>query len=146
MFVTHQLAPWWRDGHGYTERVEYPGALPRVNEYLAKEIPSATRFFLEKEGNRHWNADALRDCFKPLKPLLKEGLPLYCGEFGIYEKAPRETRLEWTKDVVGIFKELGIGWSYWNYKWLDFGIWPKGPGGRSAPLDTQMLEILRKGI
>jgi endoglucanase len=126
--------------------VEYPGTLPKVDEYLAREIPSATRFFLEKEGNRHWNRELLKDCFKPLLPLLKEGLPLYCGEFGVYEKAPRSARLEWTKDVVGIFKELGIGWSYWNYKWLDFGIWPKGAGDQSAPLDTQMLEILQKGI
>jgi len=146
MFVTHQSAPWWKDGSAYTERVEYPGSLPKANEYLAREIPQATRIFLEREGNTHWDRESLMDWFKPLLPLLKKGLPLYCGEFGVYEKAPRSTRVEWTRDVVGIFKELGIGWSYWNYKWLDFGVWPKTPEGQTAPLDAQMLEILQKGI
>ena len=146
MLITHQSAPWWKDGLPYGERVEYPGSLPRVDEYLAGEIPPGTRFLLEREGKKHWDRGSLRDCFKPLLPLLREGYPLYCGEFGAYEKAPRNTRLEWTRDVVGILKELGIGWSYWTYKWLDFGIWPKEAGGRTGPLDTQMLEILQKGI
>jgi hypothetical protein len=88
----------------------------------------------------------MRDWFKPLLPLLKEGATLYCGEFGVYEKAPRASRLRWTRDVVGILKDLGIGWSYWNYKWLDFGVWPKTPEGRTGPLDTEMVDVLKKGI
>jgi endoglucanase len=146
MFVTHQSAPWWKDGLPYTEKVEYPGTLPKVEEYLAQPIPQATRFFLEREGKRHWDRDSLRDWFKPLLPLIKEGAPLYCGEFGVYEQVSRSSRLAWTRDTVEIFKELGIGWSYWNYKWLDFGVWPQAPGGGTAPLDGEMLEILKKGI
>ncbi len=146
MFVTHQSAPWWHDGAPYTERVDYPGKIPKTEEYLAKEIPQGTRTFLMKEGNRHWDKDSLRDWFKPILPLVKEGASLYCGEFGVYEQAPRATRLQWTQDVVGIFKELGIGWSYWNYKWLDFGVCPKSADGQTGPLDVEMLEILQKGI
>lgn len=145
MFVTHQSAPWWKDGLPYTEQVEYPGSLPKVDQYLARVIPPSTRLFLEREGNRQWDRNSMKEWFKPLLPLLNRGLPLYCGEFGVYEKASRSTRLEWTKDVIGIFTELGIGWSYWNYKWLDFGVWPK-VDGRTGPLDTQLLEILQKGI
>ena len=145
MFVTHQGAPWWKEGHPYQERVDYPGPLPKVGEYLKKDLPSLTRWFLETE-NREWNKEALREILKPVVELAREGYGLYCGEFGVYEKAPRQTRLNWTRDVVDLFRELKVGWAYWNYKWLDFGIWPKTPAGQTGPLDEEMLQILRSGI
>jgi len=48
--------------------------------------------------------------------------------------------------VVELLTESNIGWAYWNYKWLDFGIWPKTHKGDTGPLDEEMLEILQKGI
>jgi hypothetical protein len=48
--------------------------------------------------------------------------------------------------VVSLLSELKTGWAYWNYKWLDFGIWPKGHEKEEAPLDEEMLKILKAGI
>ncbi|HVM31581.1 MAG TPA: cellulase family glycosylhydrolase [bacterium] len=145
MCVTHQRAPWWKEGHPYQQSVIYPGRLPGVAETLAKDIPPETRKRLEFEGSIEWNRGALADFLKPVTRLAKRGLPLYCGEFGVFEQAPRESRLKWTADAVSLFKEIGVGWSYWNYKWLDFGIWPK-QSGTTGPLDQEMLSILQKGI
>jgi endoglucanase len=145
MCVTHQRAPWWKEGLPYQQRVLYPGPLPGIAETLAQTIPADTRKRLEFEGSIEWNREALRDFLKPVQKLAKEGLTLYCGEFGVFEQAPRESRLRWTEDVVSLFKEIGVGWAYWNYKWLDFGIWPK-QSGRTGPLDQEMLSILQKGI
>ena len=145
MLVTHQGASWWQDGKPYKETVSYPGPIPRAKEYLAGEIPNITRTVLEFE-DRIWNKEALRELLSPVEKLSKAGFRLYCGEFGVFEKAPRQARLNWTRDVVDLLGELKVGWSYWNYKWLDFGIWPKTPEGQTGPLDQEMLEILQKGI
>lgn len=47
---------------------------------------------------------------------------LYCGEFGVIDRAPAQDSLNWFKDVFRIFKENGIGCSIWSYKKMDFGI------------------------
>jgi endoglucanase len=146
MCVTHQRAPWWKEGAPYKETVLYPGPLPKADEYLKKELPADTRKRLEFEGAIHWNREALREMLKPVEKLTKQGFTLYCGEFGVFEQAPRSSRLNWTADVVEFFSQLGVGWAYWNYKWLDFGIWPKQPSGQTGPLDGEMLSILQKGI
>lgn len=145
MLVTHQKAPWWVDGKPYEETVAYPGPIPKAKEYLAQDLPPGTRAILEFE-NRVWNQEALREVLQPVARLSKEGHQLYCGEFGVYEKVARSTRLNWMKDVVGLFSELKVGWAYWNYKWLDFGIWPKTANGQTGPVDGEMLQILKKGI
>ena len=146
MLVTHQKAPWWTDGKAYGEEVHYPGPIPKSQEYLAKELPPGTRSVLQYEGSRVWNRETLREELKPVAELIREGNRIYCGEFGVYEKAPRTARLNWTRDAVGVFKELGVGWAYWNYKWLDFGVWPKAAESETGPLDQEMLEILKSGI
>ena len=129
----------------YKEKVIYPGLVPEVGKYLKGNLTPATRTIFEFE-NRIWNKEALRELLSPVQRLLKDGKSLYCGEFGVYEQAPRETRLNWTRDVVSLFTELGVGWSYWNYKWLDFGVWPQAPEGQTAALDQEMLQILQTGI
>jgi endoglucanase len=145
MMVTHQRAPWWQGGEGYTETVTYPGSVPKAAEYLAGKLSAMTRETLEFE-NRVWNREALGELLSPVRRLAKEGYGLYCGEFGVYEKAPREARLNWTRDVVSLFAEMKTGWAYWNYKWLDFGIFSKTANGQTGPLDEEMLKILQSGI
>jgi len=145
MFVTHQGAPWWKEGHPYKEKVEYPGPLPKASEYLAADIPPETKTILEFE-DREWNKEALRELLKPVEKLRKADFEVYCGEFGVFEQAPRTSRLNWTMDVVSLFSQMSVGWSYWNYKWLDFGVLPKGQNGQSAPLDQEMLRLLQRGI
>lgn len=144
MLVTHQQAPWWEDGKAYRERVGYPGPIPKTSEYLSRELPPKTREVLEFE-DKVWNKEALRKLLEPVERLSKEGYRLYCGEFGVYEKAPRDARLNWTRDVVDLLAELNVGRGYWNYKWLDFGVYPKTEEGGTGPLDQEMLKILQRG-
>ena len=139
MLVTHQGAPWWLDGKPYGEKVFYPGPIPKAKEYLSGKLPDSTRSVLEFE-NRVWNKDTLREILSPVRRLTKKGLDLYCGEFGVFEKVNRETRLNWTRDVVSLLSEAKAGWAYWNYKWLDFGLRPKA-GNRTGRLDDEMLQV-----
>ena len=52
----------------------------------------------------------------------KAGVSLYCGEFGVIDKAPAEDTLRWFKDVDAVFRAHNIGCAVWSYKEMDFGL------------------------
>jgi endoglucanase len=57
----------------------------------------------------------------------KYNAPVVCNEFGVYVGgADRESQLRWLTDLTDILRESDIGYSYWNYKNLDFGITSQG--------------------
>lgn len=147
LFVTHQHAPWWKEGLVYTEDVPYPGPLPKVREYLERaDLPPKSRELLQCQEGKVWDRAAMRELLTPLEGLISEGANLYCGEFGVIDRAPHSARLNWTRDVVSIFRDMGIGWGYWTYRSMDFGVW-KGPSdGRGDELHEDLLGILKEGI
>jgi hypothetical protein len=53
----------------------------------------------------------------------KFNVPILCGEFGCIAKADPQTRVNWTNDVVSLFKKHGISYTYWSYKNMDFGLY-----------------------
>ena len=50
------------------------------------------------------------------------GIPLYCGEFGVIDRADEEDAIRWYSDIFELFKKYDIGYSLWSYKEMDFGI------------------------
>lgn len=61
-----------------------------------------------------------------IKEALKVGkernIKLYCGEFGVIDRAKPEEAVKWYRDVLTLFKKYGIAYSLWSYKEMDFGI------------------------
>jgi endoglucanase len=146
MLFTHQRAPWWKVGSFYRDIVDYPGEPPRWRELLANgDLSCAERGLITRNG-RFWDREAHRQSMEPAFALAQKGVPLYCGEFGVYEKVSRASRLAWTRDVVSLLKEMGAGWSYWNYKQLDFGVVGKAPEGNPEPVDMEMVSLLQEGL
>lgn len=52
----------------------------------------------------------------------KYNVPLYCGEFGVIDKAPLADSVRWLADLNQVMCEYKIGRAYWSYKRMDFGI------------------------
>ena len=50
-----------------------------------------------------------------------DGVPLYCGEYGVIEQADNQDTLRWLKDIHAVMNHYGIGRALWNYKEKDFG-------------------------
>jgi endoglucanase len=44
----------------------------------------------------------------------KEPRPLYVGEFGSYQGADMEYRVQWTQAVVGEARKHGFSWACWE--------------------------------
>lgn len=106
--LTHYQASWTRlkDFQG---TVNYPGQIV-ANGALPEE-------------KRIYNRDTLEKMMrKPIHLADSLGLPLYCGEFGVIEKAPVESKLAWYRDMVAIFEKNNISYANWNYKAGSFGI------------------------
>jgi len=53
---------------------------------------------------------------KPLAMARELNLPLYCGEWGAYGRAPRQAELAWYRDMISIFDEHNIAQANWTYQ------------------------------
>jgi endoglucanase len=106
--LTHVRAGWThlKDFKG---QVNYPGQI----------VPGGT----EEEHLRVYDKDALEKMMaKPLKLADSLKLPLYCGEFGVINKAPVEDKLNWYRDIVALFNKHNVAYANWNFKAGSFGI------------------------
>jgi len=122
-FLTHYQASW-TNLKDFKGDVNYPGQI-----VLHSDIP---------EHQRVYNRDTLLKMMqKPLRVAKSLKLPLYCGEFGVIDKAPRESKLAWYRDMVSIFEANGIAYANWNYKAGSFGI-----VDRDMKPDLPMVKIL----
>ena len=120
MVLTHYLASW-TEFKEYQGPAHYPGNLIGEEEYNA--LPDEMKPVAKRWVDVEFNKEIILQMWK--KPILiaKElGLPLYCGEFGVYGKAPGEDRIRWYQDMVELFNENGIGYANWNYKSNNFGL------------------------
>ncbi|MBN1362007.1 MAG: glycoside hydrolase family 5 protein [Sedimentisphaerales bacterium] len=88
MDFTHQGAPW--AGRQDKVGVEWQGT---AEEKAAIERDFARAQTWAKEHNR----------------------PLFLGEFGVYDKAPMDSRVRYLTFVVGTAQKLGWSWAYWQF-------------------------------
>lgn len=57
-----------------------------------------------------------------IKTADKYDTALYCGEYGVIDRASPQDALAWYKAISEAFRKFGIARSVWNYKSKDFGI------------------------
>lgn len=125
---THQKTPW--TGGLYPDRMTYP----------------------YRNGDRLIGKQTVESLLAPAVEFRdKYNVELFCGEFGAYLEAPGESRYRWISDVTEFFQANDLGWFYWNYKNMDFGIINDEPKFRSLPeynnpwhTDFNLLNILTK--
>lgn len=66
----------------------------------------------------------------------KKGVPLYCGEYGVIDRATPEDTVCWYRMIHEAFEKYGIGRAAWSYRLMDFGL-------SDARLDCVREELLR---
>jgi endoglucanase len=106
--LTHFQASW-TDLKDFKGQVAYPGQIVLNGK--------------TDDERRIYNRDTLeRMMAKPLHLADSLKLPLYCGEFGVIDKAPVESKLAWNRDMVAIFEKHHVAYANWNFKAGSFGI------------------------
>ena len=93
---THQGAPWVR-------QMDPAFRLP----FDEAEIP----------------ADFFDRVFEPAVRAAKEnGAELYCGEYGVIDRAKPEDAVKWYRMIHAAFEKYGICRCAWSYRQMDFGL------------------------
>jgi endoglucanase len=118
MLITHYGARWTHAG-SYDGPVQYPGRpIPESEADRAKTLLGESMAW----ENRHMDREVMRCDMEVAVTVARErGLAIHCGEFGCYHRSPREVKERWYRDMAGVFRELGVSWSCWDYKGA-FGI------------------------
>ena len=69
------------------------------------------------ERNGYFDRDSLEAMMEqPFRKAKETGLQLYCGEWGCYPTVPRESLIQWYKDVRFILEKNDIAWTNWDYQ------------------------------
>ena len=139
MAFTHQGA-YWVDKMPLDFRINYP-----VDEVLYKEIvnivPPLKYGTLGDADNALYllKKDFFIDLFKEAVEYAEEnGVALYCGEYGVIDRADLPSTINWMKDINSVFEHYGIGRALWSYKKMDFGI----IDSHYAPIFDEMIKYL----
>ncbi|MBN2441823.1 MAG: cellulase family glycosylhydrolase [Spirochaetales bacterium] len=120
LVFTHQKA-YWVPELDTQETVTYPGDMsyykeiskvlgPRAEDILNSRLHQMDRSFIEM---------FIQEAIDIAE---KRQVPLYCGEYGVIDRAPTEDTLRWYRDVHAVLEKYGIGHCAWNYKSKDFGL------------------------
>jgi len=143
LLFTHQKAPWMLNSPEINEERTYP------DDYGAGFIRKYG--FTQSAGN--WNRERLAKELEPVNSFSKKyDAPVICNEFGVYTPVELNAQLRWYNDLLSVLKEMNIGFSYWNYKNLDFGIISIGEKlhenllqyNNSERINNPVLEVLKK--
>lgn len=123
IMFTHQKAPWMDVTSAYGKEVTYPGDFRDFEEFLRMKPEYAeskwSKDFEGRPNDKKLMLKLLSDATDFIKYAQK---PLYCGEFGVIERAPLQSRINWNRDFIDIMNEYGIARAYWSYKGMDFGL------------------------
>lgn len=142
LLFTHQQAPWM---HETEIRAEY--------SYSADYGKGFARKYGFVHSDGRWDRDRF---IREIEPVArfgeKYGAKVICDEFGVYAPVPIELQVRWLDDLLSVLLKTDIGFSYWNYKNLDFGIISRGEQLHEARsqyanperINYQVLEVLQR--
>ncbi|MCR5688069.1 MAG: glycoside hydrolase family 5 protein [Lachnospiraceae bacterium] len=133
---THQKA-YWIDGMPEDFEVSYPADIDvfrKKSEEFSKDHMGAV-FSSVMDGEGPFFDKMFRAAAEYAE---EKNVPLYCGEYGVIDKAPTEDTLNWMREIHESFVKFGIGRSLWNYKNKDFGLMD----GHYDPIRKEMAELL----
>lgn len=121
MAFTHQGA-YWVDKMPADYRVAYP---ENIEEYrrISRLIDPNLGGAVFCEGVETVGPELFEIIFAPaIEKAEKDGVALYCGEYGVIDLAENKSKLRWLSDIHAAFEKHGIGHALWNYKEKDFGL------------------------
>lgn len=122
LIFTHQGA-YWVDGMPEDFRIGYPKdlgeyyevAVKLIGEFYADLTKGYDGVMCDKEFFKRYFEEAVEIAEK-------YDVPLYCGEYGVIDRAATDGVLNWYKDINAAFEEYGISRAMWSYKKMDFGL------------------------
>lgn len=136
LIFTHQKA-YWVPNMPMDKTIEYPATMEYYKEmsaligYKGKDVTVSNC----KEMGKSFLIEMVSEAVEAAR---KVGVKLYCGEFGVIDRAPVEDTLRWYRDIFDVFKQFDIHAAVWSYKEMDFGVTDE----HYAPIADELFKIL----
>lgn len=92
--LSHYQVDWMRDRTDWPEP-QWPGALG--------------------DGDYRWDRERLALYYSSWRDLLAQGVGVHMGETGGSHRVPAPIIRAWLGDVLGVCRDLGIGWALWDF-------------------------------
>ncbi len=138
VIFTHQGAPWI-PGMAHDFRIPLGVSYRRLAEESRRELVGSGIGFPGPESEAAFGRDFFETLFAGAVRLAEErDVPLYCGEYGVIDRAAPEDLLCWYEAIHAVFEEYGIGRAAWSYREMDFGL----ADARLDPFRSRLLPLL----
>ena len=114
---THQGADWAGEIPKLLAGIPYPSSPVAVAAAVSALADPRAQKEVTVYGGERWDRRRVEAGLRRAADWGKRhGVPVFCGEFGVYRKvSPEADRVRWIADVRSTFENLGIGWSMWDY-------------------------------
>ena len=122
LMFTHQGAPWV---NGMDTGFRYSIMQPvRELRHYTEEFRNAPAHDFDKvDPDKPLGADYFLHRFEQAVAVAcQRHVKLYCGEYGVIDRASPEDALRWYEAIHQAFETYGIGRAAWSYREMDFGI------------------------
>ena len=135
LLFTHQKAHWVPNIS--MDDVPYPGTMEYYKELSERMGMQGSVAVMSKAATM--GTEFIKEIVdQAVEAARAAGVPLYCGEFGVIDRAPTPDTLRWFTDTISVFDEYGIAHAMWTYKKMDFGL----IDSHYEPIRDDMIRIL----
>lgn len=119
---THQSAYWIKE-MSEEFSISYPNYFSEIKDKTNKYLPVQHDEIFEGITINKFDKKFFEIVFSEAIQVAKDrNVPLYCGEYGVIDRADVTSTLKWYADINSVFEKYNIGRAAWNYKGKDFGI------------------------
>lgn len=120
LIFTHQKA-YWVEKMDKEKEIYYPESMEYYKKHSASLGHQGEPVITAK--SEAMGTEFMQEMIvEAVKAAQGAGVSLYCGEFGVIDRAPAVDTLRWFKDVEEVFRQFDIGYAVWTYKEKDFGL------------------------
>ncbi len=135
---THQSAYWVKKmplDFSISYPNEYSEILSKTHEFLPSEHSDILSNLTIDKLDKHFFENVI---WEAIQVANERNAALYCGEYGVIDKAELSSTLSWYSDINSTFEKYGISRAAWTYKGKDFGI----TDSHYAPIFDRLIKLL----
>ena len=137
LIFTHQGAGWVK-GMTSEFRFSFDHTIGEIEKATAEKLPEQLGLIPKSlNPDRTLDAEFFKEMFQEAVRVAQErDVCLYCGEYGVIDRAQPAEAVKWYRAIHQAFEELGIGRATWTYRGLNYGL--------TDPSRAEVLEEIKK--
>ncbi|MBR5420923.1 MAG: cellulase family glycosylhydrolase [Lachnospiraceae bacterium] len=122
LIFTHQGAPWIPE-MDVNFRIRLEASYRQLDEASKGQLNQITIPMDGLDPEKSLGEEYFERTFSKAVAVAEErGVALYCGEYGVINRAEPEDALNWYRIIRRVFDRFGIGRAAWSYREMDFGL------------------------